>query len=174
MESGSDRFTFTFYFFTTVLSQCDFSHGNSGCLPWGKLAATESRYPTYRACRVFYCFHNPPNSDTDLYRAHRCKCMRLHTGVYGHRKRVCTESWLWEKNPLLAPGNRTCVGSVPVRCSTNWATFPSITHWLFINRTMIFEKKSFQGFLLKRMKSSWVTNISYWVKLVRACGKLVH
>ena len=26
--------------------------------------------------------------------------MRLHTGVHGHRKRVCTESWLWEKNPL--------------------------------------------------------------------------
>ena len=26
--------------------------------------------------------------------------MRLHTGVYGHRKKVCTESWLWEKNPL--------------------------------------------------------------------------
>ena len=26
--------------------------------------------------------------------------MRLHTGVYGHRKRVCTEGWLWEKNPL--------------------------------------------------------------------------
>ena len=24
--------------------------------------------------------------------------MRLHTGVYGRRKRVCTESGLWEKN----------------------------------------------------------------------------
>ena len=27
--------------------------------------------------------------------------MQLHRGVCGHRKRVCTESWLWEKNPLL-------------------------------------------------------------------------
>ena len=27
--------------------------------------------------------------------------MRLRTGVYGHHTRVCTESWLWEKNPLL-------------------------------------------------------------------------
>ena len=27
--------------------------------------------------------------------------MGLHTGVYGHLKRVCAESWLWEKNPLL-------------------------------------------------------------------------
>ena len=26
--------------------------------------------------------------------------MRLHTRMYGHRKRVCSESWLWEKNPL--------------------------------------------------------------------------
>ena len=39
--------------------------GNSGCLPREKLAATESRYPTYGACWVFYCFHNPPNSDMD-------------------------------------------------------------------------------------------------------------
>ena len=39
--------------------------GNSGCLPRGKPAATESRYPTYGACWVFDCFHNPPNSDMD-------------------------------------------------------------------------------------------------------------
>ena len=26
--------------------------------------------------------------------------MRLHTGVYGHRRRACTESWLWKKNSL--------------------------------------------------------------------------
>ena len=39
--------------------------GNSGCLPWGKPAGTESRYPTYGACWVFYCFHNPLNSDMD-------------------------------------------------------------------------------------------------------------
>ena len=39
--------------------------GNSGCLPWGKPAATESHYPTSGACWVFQCFHNPSNSDTD-------------------------------------------------------------------------------------------------------------
>ena len=27
------------------------------------------------------------------------KCRRLHTGLRGHRKRVCTESWLWGKSP---------------------------------------------------------------------------
>ena len=38
-------------------------------------------------------------------RARRCSCMWLHTGgLYGHRKRVCTESWLWEKNALPHQG----------------------------------------------------------------------
>ena len=27
--------------------------------------------------------------------------MRLHTGCIDYCKRVCSESWLWEKNPLL-------------------------------------------------------------------------
>ena len=43
-------------------------------------------------------------------------------GFCGHSKRVCTESWLWEKKSLAALGNRTCLSSVPVRHSTNWAT----------------------------------------------------
>ena len=48
-------------FFTNGIS----SIRNSGCLPRGKPAATESRYPTHGACWVFHCFHNPPNSDMD-------------------------------------------------------------------------------------------------------------
>ena len=35
---------------------------NSGCVTWGKPA---SRYPTYGACWLFKCFHNPLNSDSD-------------------------------------------------------------------------------------------------------------
>ena len=45
-----------------------------------------------------------------------------YTGVYGHRKIVCIESWLWEENPLPHPGNQTCVSGVQVRCSTRSAT----------------------------------------------------
>ena len=45
--------TTSFYLFTTALSQWDFSQGNSGCLPWVKPAATESRYPNYGECWVF-------------------------------------------------------------------------------------------------------------------------
>ena len=41
------------------------------------------------------------------------------------------ESLHWKLTPgekfLAAPGNRTCVGSVPVRCSANWATSPLVT-----------------------------------------------
>ena len=38
--------------------------------------------------------------------------MPLHKGVCGHCKRVCTESWLWEKNPLphqgIEPASAAC------------------------------------------------------------------
>ena len=49
-------------------------------------------------------------------------CKWLHMGAHGHPKRVCTESWPWEKKSLATLGNQTCVGGVPVWCSTNWAT----------------------------------------------------
>ena len=40
--------------------------GSSDCFPRGNTAVTDSRYPTYRACRVFQCFHNPPHGLQDL------------------------------------------------------------------------------------------------------------
>ena len=62
--------------------------GNSGCYPRGKPAATESRYPTYGACCVFLCFHNPPNADMDNgifnVRTGLNACDRTR-GVYRHR-----------------------------------------------------------------------------------------
>ena len=94
-----------------------------GFLPWeirGKPAATESRYPTCCACRVSECFHNPPNSDmgygifnvrTD---ANTCDCARGCTDTV-RESALKSDS---EKS-LSSPGNRTCVGGVPVRCSAN-------------------------------------------------------
>ena len=60
--------------------------GNSGRFPEGKPAATESRYPTLinhkRACWVFSCFHNPPNSDMIInVRAWSFLRVGIHTGV---------------------------------------------------------------------------------------------
>ena len=62
----------------------------------------EQRYPFLPACAVFSCVHTMVwlpvfgiiNVRTDV---DACGCTR---GLYGHGKRVCTESRLWEKNPL--------------------------------------------------------------------------
>ena len=50
--------------------------------------------------------------------------MRLHTGVYGHRKRVCTESGLWEKNPLPHWEIESALAMCRSDALTNWATSP--------------------------------------------------
>ena len=100
--------TWTLFFFFLYFLQLYCPTGNSptekpGCLHRGKPAATGSRHTNYGACWVFQCFHNPPNSDMnyEIFNVHTdvnaCDCTR---GMYGHRKRVCTESWLWDKNPL--------------------------------------------------------------------------
>ena len=57
----------------------------------------------------------------------------MHAIAHGSvRTRRESLNWwltLGEKS-LAAPGNRTCVGSVPVRCSTNWATsLPMTSVW---------------------------------------------
>ena len=102
--------------------------GKSGCFPREKLAATESRYLTYRSCGVFYCFHNSSNSDMD-YRifnartdvnARDCTCRCTDT-VRESALKVDSER---KQNPLPPPGNRTCLSDVPVPRSTNWATSP--------------------------------------------------
>ena len=51
--------------------------------------------------------------------------MRLHTGCTYTRKRVCTESWLWEKNPLPPRGIEPASAAWPTDALTNWATSPS-------------------------------------------------
>ena len=54
---------------------------------------------------------------------HKCTCI----AGCANTARVCTESWLWEKNPLPRWGVKpTCISVAPnflVQCSANWATF---------------------------------------------------
>ena len=48
--------------------------------------------------------------------------MWLRTGVYGHHKRVCTESWLWEKSPLPHRGIEPAFAVCQSDALTSWAT----------------------------------------------------
>ena len=52
-----------------------------------------------------------------------CAQMRLYTGVYGHRKRVCIESWLWKGNPLPHWGIERASAAWRSDALTSWATF---------------------------------------------------
>ena len=89
-------FTFTFY---NCIVQMGFLPWET---PWGKPAATVMlpSLGCMLGVLVFPYFTKLWHVLRDLKSAHRFKCIRMCTGVYGHRKRVCTESWLWKKNPL--------------------------------------------------------------------------
>ena len=106
---------FTFHFLHLYFPNGISPMGNSGCLPRGKPAAAESRYPTYGACWAFLCFHNPPTSNMDsrIFNVHTdVNAVDCARGCTDTRKRVCTESWLWEKNLLphreIEPASATC------------------------------------------------------------------
>ena len=54
-----------------------------------------------------------------------CAQMIMHTIAHGgvqHRKRVCTESWLWEKNPLPHQGIKSAPAEWQSDVPTNWTT----------------------------------------------------
>ena len=83
------------FIFISVLSHWDFSRGKFRLLSQGKGSCERVALPTFGACWMFKCFHNPPNSDID-YRVfnvgadvNACDCTR---GCADTRKRVCTES----------------------------------------------------------------------------------
>ena len=60
-----------------------------------------------------------------------CTNVNAHDCAHGcvDMIRVCTESRLWEKNPLPHQRNQTCISSVVVWCSTNWATAPPLVRF---------------------------------------------
>ena len=74
-------------FLIAVLPHSDFSHGKFRLLSPGKASRDRVALPTYGACWVFECFHNPPNFDMD-YRilnvrtdVNACDCTRGCTGT---------------------------------------------------------------------------------------------
>ena len=141
---------FTFFFFFYKLLYCPngiSSMGSSGCSPRGKL----SRYPNYDTCLVFWCLHNPPNSDMNyrIFNVHidvnACDCTRGCTDTvresalkadYG-RKIPCRtgESNLRQRRtgPMLYQ-----LSCIPTPLRSNY--YPGIPRWmpgpLDVNKTV--------------------------------------
>ena len=69
--------TFFLLFFHDCIAVMGFLNflAKLGLLSRGKPATTESRNTTYGACRVFQCFHNPPNRDKE------CRIFKVRTDV---------------------------------------------------------------------------------------------
>ena len=80
--------------------------GNSCHLTWVRHSSHKSSATHSYQCVQYFCVQTMVwlpmfgifNTRTDVP---ACNCTQ---GLYGHRKRVCTESWLWQKNPLLHRG----------------------------------------------------------------------
>ena len=146
--------------FTTVSSQWNFALPNLGCR-LGVLV-----------------FPNPPNSDmnygifnvcTDV---NACDCTR---GCTDTRKRVCTESWLWEEKSLAAPGNRTCVSGVTVRCSNQLSYIFTLLGRLHVHLpyntkfiSFILGEYNFANEYYRLLRSSH-SNRCHWFNLRFAC-----
>ena len=89
--------------------------GNSPCLTQVRLQQQqEQRYKLLTVCVVFLCVQTKVWLSTFgifnmLRGVYACDCKR---GQYRHHERVCTESWLWEKNPLphwgVKPASAAC------------------------------------------------------------------
>ena len=102
--------------------------GNSGCFPRGKPAATESR-TVYAGCFSVSIIRWTLTWTTgSLTCAQMCVFTR---GCTDTRKRVCTESWLWEKNPLPHRWIEPASAAWRSDALTNWATAPPGTGPVF-------------------------------------------
>ena len=88
-----------------IVRQCP-SWGIGGTLSGKTQQSTEQCYRFLSVCAVFSCVQTVtwlPVFEIFIVRTDvdACDCTR---GLCGHRKRVCTGSWLWEKSPLLHVG----------------------------------------------------------------------
>ena len=102
------------------------------------------------------------HSDVDA-----CNCTQ---GLYEHCKRVCTDSWLREKNDLAALGNKICVSwllclafQFIARIWLPYATVPVSTGILFVwpNCSWLFQIVR-HTFLVRVVPSSAI--VEFWMK----------
>ena len=118
-----------FFFLTTVLSQWDFSQGKFELPSLGKASCDSVALPNLGCMLGVFSVFRIHRTLTWTAGSLMCAQMSMPTMVCGgvwsqeslHRKLT-----LGEKS-LAATGKRTCASSVPLRRSTNLATFPPHT-----------------------------------------------
>ena len=95
-----------------------------------------------------------------FFYACRCWCVCTQE-LYKHYKRICSESWRWEKKSLATLGSWACVRIAPyfsVWCSTLWATSCPLRY----SRTPFGQS----------LKSRWV-EYNVWYSLLKATAEIL-
>ena len=106
-------FFYIYFIFITLLSLWDYSHGKFRLLSLEK-ASCDS--PTTQSSAHTRCFsvsiiHWSLTCTTESLLCNVCTDVidwDCTPGCTNTHERVCTESWLWEKNPLPHGGNQIC------------------------------------------------------------------
>ena len=99
-------FKFFFFFVTTVVSQWDFTHGKFRLPSPGKASCDScTTQPTvHSGCFSVPIIHRTLTWTTGSLTCAQMLMQAITHGVTDTHKRVCTESWLWEKNSLPHQG----------------------------------------------------------------------
>ena len=95
-----------------------------------QLRQSRTTQPTVHAgCFSISIIHRTPTWTTgSLTCAQMLMHAVAHRGCTDTRKRVCTESWLWKKNPLPHHGIKPTSAGWRSDALTNWATSPLLNN----------------------------------------------
>ena len=158
------KFSMSFFFFFALHSSLV---GNSGRLTWVRLQQPKEQGYLHLLVRaVFSCIQTKVwlpmlgifNVRTDV---NACDCTR---GLHGHRKRVCTESWLCKKKTLLHWGIELVLTSVTARRCSELATVKRGKRWSgYVTRHESLSITILQGILegwrrSGRQRKCWMDN----------------
>ena len=105
--------------------------GNSGCIPLGKQTATGSRYPPYWVQAGCFSVSIIHRTLTWTAGSLTCTQMLMHAictrgcADTGRESALKVDSGEREKKSLAAPGNRTRVSGVTVRCCNQLSYIPT-------------------------------------------------
>ena len=166
--------------FTTVMSLWDFSHGEIWVAFPGESQLRQSRatQPTvHTGCFSVSIIHQTLTWTTGSWTI-TCTQMLMHVIAHGGVRthiRVCTESWLWEKNPLPHWGIEPASVAWRSDALTNWATFPILPKKQ-ANKKHVFHMwlsfKSVNESDVNKWIQETVKSWEKWIKPQSTCGSL--